>query len=73
MSGLETLLPLMLRLVAQGVLDLPSAIARLTSGPAAILGLPLGNLARGQTADVCVFDPEAQWRIGPEDLAQSGP
>ncbi len=53
-------------------LDLPSAIARLTSGPAAILGLPLGNLARGQTADVCVFDPEAQWRIGPETWRSQG-
>ncbi|MFZ1536680.1 MAG: dihydroorotase, partial [Chromatiaceae bacterium] len=63
MAALETLLPLMLRLVAKDLMDLPTAIARLTSGPAAILGLPLGHLASGGCADVCVFDPEAKWRV----------
>jgi dihydroorotase len=37
-SGLETLLPLALRLVTEGILDLPGVIARLTTGPAGILG-----------------------------------
>jgi dihydroorotase len=72
MAALETLLPLMLQLVAEGVLELPAALARLTCGPAAILGLPLGNLARGQMADVCVFDPATQWRIGPETWSSQG-
>lgn len=72
MAALETLLPLLLRLVAAGVLDLPTAIARLTSGPAAILGLPLGNLAPGQAADLCVFDPEAKWRVGPKTWLSQG-
>lgn len=44
MAALETLLPLALRLVSRGVLDLPSAIARLTVGPARILGLSSGTL-----------------------------
>ena len=72
MAALETLLPLLLRLVAAGVLDLPTAIARLTSGPAAILGLPLGNLAPGRAADVIVFDPEAKWRVGPKTWLSQG-
>ncbi len=72
MAALETLLPLLLRLVAAGVLDLPTAIARLTCGPAAILGLPLGNLAPGRAADVCVFDPEAKWRVGPKTWLSQG-
>ena len=72
MAALETLLPLLLRLVAAGALDLPTAIARLTSGPAAILGLPLGNLAPGQAADLCVFDPEAKWRVGPKTWLSPG-
>ena len=72
MAALETLLPLLLRLVAAGVLDLPTAIARLTSGPAAILGLPLGNLAPGRAADVCVFDPETKWRVGPKTWLSQG-
>jgi len=72
MAALETLLPLMLRLVAKELLDLPTAIARLTRGPAAILGLPLGDLAPGRAADVCVFDPQASWRVGPSTWLSQG-
>lgn len=60
-SGLETLLPLALRLSAEGIMALPDLIARLTIGPATILGLELGHLTPGAVADVCVFDPEARW------------
>jgi dihydroorotase len=62
----------MLRLVAKDLLDLPTAIARLTSGPAAILGLPLGDLATGRVADICVFDPQARWRVGPDAWLSQG-
>ncbi len=64
-SALETLLPLAICLVAEGVLDLPTAIARLTTGPAEILGHPpgrdLGCIRPGRPADVCVFDPSESW------------
>jgi dihydroorotase len=59
-SGLETLLPLTLQLVADGVLDLASALAKVTCGPARILGIEAGQLAAGARADVCVFDPHAE-------------
>lgn len=72
MAALETLLPLMLRLVTKELLDLPTAIARLTTGPAAILGLPLGDLAPGRNADVCVFDPQAKWRPGEDGWLSRG-
>lgn len=62
-SALETLLPLTLRLVEEKVLPLPRAIARLTLGPAQVLGLPSGRLTSGAPADLCVFDPEAQWTV----------
>lgn len=71
-SGLETLLPLALRLVSEGALDLPGVIARLTSGPAGVLGLDLGHLSPGATADVCVFDPHACWIPTPETLVSHG-
>ncbi|QXP91564.1 dihydroorotase [Methylococcus capsulatus] len=61
LSSLQTLLPLMYALVAEGRLPLSAAIARLTVGPAAILGLESGRLAPGAPADVCVFDPAAVW------------
>ena len=61
--GLETELPLELRLVADGVLDLQALVARMTTGPARILGLPGGTLAAGAPADLTLIDPERRWRV----------
>lgn len=71
-SGLETLLGLTLRLVDEKVLDLRSALARVTSGPADILGLPFGRLGIGAPADVCVFDPERRWTLHREQMRSQG-
>jgi dihydroorotase len=71
-SALETLLPLTLRLVHEGVLELAAALACLTCNPARILGLPLGRLQASTSADVCIFDPEAIWVPGPDTLLSRG-
>ncbi len=71
-SALETLLPLTLKLVQEGVLPLSDAIARLTSGPADILGLPLGRLAIGAVADVCIFDPNEHWILKADEMVSHG-
>jgi dihydroorotase len=71
-SALETLLPLVLSLVHEGIMDLTTAIARLTWGPAEILGLPLGRLDVGRSADLCVFDPHAPWTLTEENLVSRG-
>ena len=71
-SGLETLLGLTLRLVEEKVLDLPSAIARVTSGPADILGLPYGRLGIGAPADVCVFDLARRWTLDIDRMRSDG-
>jgi len=71
-SALETLLPLSLRLYHDGLIDLPALIARLTSGPAAILGQPLGTLVPGSRADVCVFDPEHYWTLDARHMLSAG-
>jgi dihydroorotase len=70
--GLETALPLALRLVAEGVLDLPTLVARMTSGPAAVLGLPAGTLAVGAAADVTLVDPERRWRVEARTFKSKG-
>jgi dihydroorotase len=62
-SGLDSLLPLTLKLVTENHMLLHDAIARVTSGPAKILNLPYGELGIGRAADVCVLDPEATWRL----------
>ena len=72
-SGLETLLPLSLRLFDDGVLDLSEIIARLTCQPAAILGRQRsGTLAVDAVADVCIFDPERYWTVSPDSLLSRG-
>ncbi|MBI3710705.1 MAG: dihydroorotase [Proteobacteria bacterium] len=63
MIGLETLLAVTLELVHNRRLSLMQAVAKLTSGPAAILGLPAGTLAKNAAADLVLFDPERPWRI----------
>ena len=71
-SGLETLLGLTLRLVEEKVMDLPTALARVTNGPADILGLPYGRLGVGSPADVCVFDPEGRWTLDTSTMLSEG-
>jgi len=71
-SALETLLPLMLHLTAEQALDLATAIARITFGPAQILQLPSGRLDPGRIADVCIFDPEARWVPSATTLVSAG-
>lgn len=71
-SGLETLLPLTLRLVEDKVVDLPRALALLTLEPARILGIDAGHLGAGATADVCIFDPDAEWTFERRRLVSRG-
>jgi len=62
--GIETLLPVCVRaLIEPGHLTWPELIARLTTGPAAILGLNHGTLSVGQPADVTLINPDAQWTV----------
>lgn len=66
--GLETALPLTLRLVEEGVLPLAEAIACLTCGPARALGLERGSLAVGSAADVAIIDPDCEWTLQAAEL-----
>ena len=70
--GLETALPLVLRLVEEGLMGLPEAVERLTLGPARCLGLPAGTLSVGSPADVVVFNPEEAWTVEPERFYSRG-
>lgn len=72
-TGVELLLPLVLKWAEQARLPLAEALARVTAQPAAILGLNnAGHLAVGMAADVCVFDPERYWKIEPAALKSQG-
>lgn len=67
--GLETILPLSLLLVKKGLLDLKTMIARLTCGPARVLGLDAGTLKVGVCADIVAFYPEKERVFNPLALA----
>lgn len=63
-SSVELLLPLAMTLVQDGLLDLPTLLARLTTGPARALRLPAGRLAVGAPADLLLLDAEGQTLAG---------
>jgi len=63
--GLETALPLVLRLVDAGRISLARMVDALACRPAAIFGLPGGTLEPGAVADITVFDPEQRWVCDP--------
>ena len=68
MIGLETALPLVLELVRDRVIDLPRAVALMTSRAAACFGLEAGGLAVGAPADIAVVDVEAVWTVDREAM-----
>lgn len=71
-TGLEVLLPLTLKWAEAAKVTLSDALARITAAPADVLGLASGQLAVGAPADVCIFDPEANWQLTPEALKSRG-
>jgi len=73
MIGAETLLPLSLMLVRDGLLTLPALFDRLARNPARVLGLDTGTLGAGMPADLMLFDEKAPWRIdGDASVASAG-
>jgi dihydroorotase len=69
-SSVELLLPLAMTLVEDGLLDLPTLLARLSTGPAEALRLPAGKLAVGGAADIVLFDPAASTVAGENWLSK---
>ena len=69
-SSVELLLPLALTLVEDGLLDLPTLLARLSTGPAAALRLPAGQLKVGAAADLVLFDPTVSTVAGEQWLSK---
>jgi dihydroorotase len=78
-TGLELLLGLALHWGEKQGLSLPATLARITSGPARVLGPSIGTLAasagrlvEGGVADVCIFDPAARWPVSATSLVSHG-
>lgn len=71
-TGLELLLPLTLKWGEEAKLPLATVLARITSEPARILGIPAGGVTEGESADLCVFDPRERWKVEPARLKSQG-
>jgi dihydroorotase len=71
-TGLELLLPLMLRWGAMKKRSLVQTLAPISCAPAGILGARSGRIEIGAPGDLVVFDPEAAMRIAPETLKSQG-
>jgi len=78
-TGLELLLALALRWGADHGLSLSTSLARVTCDPVRVLGDALGSLAssagrlvEGGVADICLFDPDAEWSVTPDQLCSQG-
>jgi dihydroorotase len=61
--GLETMLPLTLALVREGVLSLTQALKKITCNPAAVLGYEHARLKAGSRADITIIDPDMLWTL----------
>jgi dihydroorotase len=66
--GLETLLPITLELYHNGELSLLDALAKVTTIPAGLMGLPAGKLAKGAAADLVIFDLNRAWKVDADEL-----
>lgn len=63
MAGAETLLPLVLNLVREELIDTAAAFRLLAANPAQLLGVNTGAIEPGREADVAVIDPDAPWIV----------
>ena len=61
--GLETALPLSLKLVDEKILSMGDVIKKLTSTPAYIFNLKAGSLSLGNEADILIFNPNLEYSI----------
>ena len=74
-SGLETAFGSLMGLVHGGAIDLMTLVARLTVGPASVLGARfagLASLAAGSPADIVLFDPNERWIVDASRFASKG-
>ena len=78
-TGLELLLSLALRWGRDSGLPLARTLGCVTHEPVRVLGDALGSLAssagrlvEGGVADVCLFDPDAEWTVTPAALVSQG-
>ncbi|WP_343610527.1 amidohydrolase family protein [Novosphingobium sp.] len=69
MAGAETLLPLTMTLVRDGVIDMGRAFELLATNPARLLGVDAGMLTVGAQADIALIDADRPWIVDSNKMA----
>ena len=67
--GLESSLPLSLKLVGDGVITVNQLIEKMSTNPSNILTLNRGSLRAGSVADIAIIDPAVEWTVEAAKLA----
>lgn len=67
--GLETSLPLSLKLVEEGILTLDQLVDKMSCNPSVLLSLGRGTLKAGAAADITVIDPSLEWVVEADKLS----
>jgi len=70
--GLETALPLSLKLVEDKVLTINQVIEKLTINPAKIVNSDKGTLKKNKIADITIFDPNDEYNIDKNNFYSKG-
>ncbi len=68
LSAMDTYLSLGLHLVNQSKIALHTLIGAMTYRPAKIFNLPIGSMALGQRADICIINPNIYWNVDSQNL-----
>ncbi len=71
MAGAETLLPLSLGLVRDGLISTERLFELVAGNPARILGVEAGTLRPGFEADIVLVDPDRPWQVDSARMAAS--
>ena len=61
--GLQTALPIMLKLVEEEVISILKMVELMSTNPAKIVGIEGGTLKVGSPADIVVFDMKKEWTL----------
>ncbi|WP_169568635.1 dihydroorotase [Sneathiella limimaris] len=67
-SGLETMLPVSLRLYHNQQMGLLPLLRTMTVAPAKLLGLDKGRIEKGKAADLCLINLDKPWQVVGTDL-----
>jgi dihydroorotase len=71
-TGLELLLPLMLKWATEMRVPMTRAIATVTTAPASIIGIAQPAFRAGSPADCCIFAASDAWTVSRDALRSQG-